>query len=517
MTWDNEWYDFQGGCDQYAIDNPVLEVQIRTRPRNWYSTITQVAIRIKATNEVFRVKSDGQYENTIGNSALSTATHSASIYDWYAEHTISLAGTNPASFITIYVYSTYGISMQAYGCSAYFAGSEGMCGSWDRGEAFLKDGSRFKITGDYEYDKSRSIALARSWQVPISNSLLWDPSDVCDPSSNCGEGEVFACEADRRYLQANAGCTRSCADITIQQFREQCEKDVALTGDETWACGASYVSPVIAVDRVIPSPVIVNEKWYVDWKDERCVQDCDVGMAPSCGGYANKWNKLYADAATCCKSTLSYKNVDWCEESSLRNLYLGTGRFYVNEKSWKCMRDCASGGPLDINGDCGEIVSDGWVELYDTVQDCCKARMGWQNPDLCASQLNPSSTGTGKFYVIQHDKKCAQDCPVTDGAPCAGPPDNAAEELFDSVTECCKSKLSWLSLGKCLAATNGNDPEVASGTGQWYVDWTLNKCVKDCVGNVPCGGLKESWDEGYNDSTDCCQRISWVPTNKCHD
>jgi hypothetical protein len=247
---------------------------------------------------------------------------------------VNLGGTNPASYITVYVYSSYGISMQAYGCSTYFAGSEGMCGSWDRGDAFLKDGSRFKITGDYENDKMRSIALAQSWQVPVSKSLLWDPSTVCDPSSSCGEGNVFDCEADRRYLQASDGCERTCADITVPKFREQCEKDVLLTGDTTWACTANYVEPVIAVDRVILSPVAVNVKWYVDWKNERCAQDCDEALAPSCGGNAYKWDRLCDDDVTCCKNSLSYKNVDWCQASSLGNLYLGTGRFYVNEKSW---------------------------------------------------------------------------------------------------------------------------------------------------------------------------------------
>lgn len=434
--------------------------------------------------------------------------------------------------------------MSANGCSKYFAGSEGMCGSWDKGGALLKDGSRFQITMDYQFDKQRSIALAQSWQVPISKSLLWDPSSICDSSSSCGAGQVFACESVRRRVQTNAGCTRKCADITVAQFREQCETDVSLTGDATWACAASYVAPIIAADRVIPTPVTGNGKWYVDWKNEHCVQDCDDALAPSCGGYAYKWDRLYADEVTCCKNSLSYKNADWCKESSLGNLYLGTGRFYVDEKSWyvhfhykafikriifsyapqhlnmvdrKCMRDCASGGPFDINGDCGEIVSDGWVKLYDTVQDCCKARMGWQNPDLCASQLNPSSQGTKKFYVIHREIKCAQDCPASDGAPCAGPPVNPAEQLFDDASKCCEEKLPWLSLFKCLAATNGSNSGVVSGSEQWYVDWKHYKCVKDCVGGAPCGGLKESWDEDYASASECCKQIAWVPANKCHD
>lgn len=274
---------------------------------------------------------DSQYENTIGNSGLGTATHT--VDNNGSRHTVNLSGTDPESYIRVHV-EPYGISMQAYGCSRYFAGSEGMCGSWDRGDAFLKDGPRFLITGNYEYDRDRSIELATSWQVPVGESLLWDPSTVCDPSSFCGEGQVFDCDADRRRIEANPDCDKSCDEITVVQFREQCKIDVALTDDKTWACGASYVSPIIAMDGVIPDPVTVKQKWYVDWKLEHCVQDCDVGLAVSCGGYANEFDKLYDDAATCCKSTLSHKNLNFCQETSLGNLYLGSMRFYMDEKSW---------------------------------------------------------------------------------------------------------------------------------------------------------------------------------------
>lgn len=47
------YYDFQGGCDMYAIKSDIIEVQIRTRPREFYSTITKVAVKIVKTGEVF--------------------------------------------------------------------------------------------------------------------------------------------------------------------------------------------------------------------------------------------------------------------------------------------------------------------------------------------------------------------------------------------------------------------------------------------------------------------------------
>lgn len=73
-----------------------------------------------------------------------------------------------------------------------------------------------------------------------------------------------------------------------------------------------------------------------------------------------------------------------------------------------CVKDCESGGILDGNNDCSGIVEDSWVRLYGTVRECCEGEMGWQDPDLCASLSDPSSTGSNKFYVIQNEKKCAQ-------------------------------------------------------------------------------------------------------------
>ena len=224
--------------------------------------------------------------------------------------------------------------MQAYGIGEIFGGSEGMCGSFDEGGTLFKDGSRFNLSGNYQDDMSRSIALAANWQVPVATSLLWVPSSICDASSTCGAaatGATFTCDAVRRRLAVNPGCTRTCTDITVPQFREQCEKDVELAGDATWACAPTYVNPVIATDRVNPG----YGEWYVDWSKEHCLQDCATGpaAAASCGGSAENWETLYNDADSCCEARLPYKNSDWCKETSLGNSYPGTGKFYVDHTS----------------------------------------------------------------------------------------------------------------------------------------------------------------------------------------
>jgi len=226
----------------HAIDNDIFEVQIRTRPRTWYSTITQLAFQIKATGEMFYANIDSGITNTIGNSGLATYSSTSG-----NSHKITLGDTDPVSYIQVYV-TTGGISMNAFGCNNYFGGSEGMCGSFDTGGALYKDGTVVPFTGNYAADKITATSLAESWKI-TSGSLLINPSLVCDPSSSCGPGETFLCDDDRRRLQLNPGCTRACDDIAVQQFKDQCEKDIQVTGDPTWACAPAYIDPVIAVDR----------------------------------------------------------------------------------------------------------------------------------------------------------------------------------------------------------------------------------------------------------------------------
>lgn len=182
-----------------------------------------------------------------------------------------------------------------------------------------------------------------------------------------------------------------------------------------------------------------------------------------------------------------------------------------------CTRDCAPGGPLDVNNDCGEIIEYSWINLYDDVKECCQQEVGWQDPDLCASESNPSSTGTNKFYVIQQEEKCAQDCDSLNGLPCGGGPTDSSAQLFDTAAACCNAKLSWMSQESCLTATTGVvDPSAGVGSGEWYVDFEVFKCVRDCVQGESCGGLKGSSAQLFDTAVACCDaELSWISQEDC--
>lgn len=258
-TWDGSWYDFQGGCDQYAIKNDKIEVQIATRPRNGYSTITQISVMMLQTNEHFKLKL-GQALQAADNTILTGASVATTSNTYSTTHQINF--DNVPSFIRINV-MTYGLSLQVQGHGSIFSNSNGMCGNWNNGGVQQSDGTSYNaMTGPFSYagmiaTQATSFPLAQSWQLPIlpavGNDLL-APSPICDASKLCGGApNAFPCNAVRRLASASAdvqeianpGCDKTCADLVDEGSRVACETDVAITNDTTWACQDSYNTPVI--------------------------------------------------------------------------------------------------------------------------------------------------------------------------------------------------------------------------------------------------------------------------------
>ena len=49
----------------------------------------------------------------------------------------------------------------------------------------------------------------------------------------------------------------------------------------------------------------------------------------------------------------------------------------------------------------------------------------------------------------------------------------------------------------------------AIGTDQYYVDYINFKCVKDCEGSKPCGGIRNTWNRLYSSASECCSLALW--------
>lgn len=251
-TWDNSKFDFQGSCDQIAVTNDFLEVQIRTRARGTFSIITQAVIWFKKTNQIFHLSSDtGVVTNDISTDP------SAELEYNYSDGRFHYINFNhvPAdvdSYIRLYDRSSYGIDLSIRGYGEYFCGSKGMMGNWDEGGVLFPNGTKFDTTGGLAGTRSRSFPLAKEWSIPLSTNRLTNPTDACEATASCGPDKPFPCNAVRRRdrelgraLESNC-TTTDCTFIENAILREACEEDLILSdGDTSWTCHPAYTDPML--------------------------------------------------------------------------------------------------------------------------------------------------------------------------------------------------------------------------------------------------------------------------------
>lgn len=85
-----------------------------------------------------------------------------------------------------------------------------------------------------------------------------------------------------------------------------------------------------------------------------------------------------------------------------------------------------------------------------------------------------------------------------------------------SLESCCDQYYGW---AKTQCMIDGGANAAAYVTGHYYVDWESSSCKQDCVKDTPgknCGGLKQGWQETYEDAEDCCnERLFWVNEKAC--
>ncbi|KAL7449776.1 hypothetical protein ACHAWC_001799 [Mediolabrus comicus] len=120
--------------------------------------------------------------------------------------------------------------------------------------------------------------------------------------------------------------------------------------------------------------------------------------------------------------------------------------------------------------------------------------------DVPTSSLVPSKAG--EFYADAQNDRCLQDGPCKTGVlPCHPVQDWVPTYL--SIQQCCQQAVSWVRTEVCVANSGG---QAFSGTNEWYMDWSLEKCVQDCPvsPSSDCGGLAQKWDPLHATEWACC-------------
>lgn len=372
-------------------------------------------------------------------------------------------------------------------------------------------------------DASVSNTLFTSASACCTAKLGWISNDICTSVSTTGASAI------------TTGTDKYYADYSNSPAR--CAKDCNTANDPTCGGILSNVAGVQMYDTAaacctgkfgwMNSDLCASlttgqhtNKWYVNYQTNSCKQDCTVAANSPCGGSPPDLSmQLFTDAATCCSTKLGWAQAATCvSASSSGSTAAATGslKYYADFKSGTCKRDCpvASTSP-----ECGGVLTNTVGEQsFDTAALCCAAKFGWMDKDLCAAL--GSGGYSNKFYVDYSSSSCKQDCASASSTNCGGHPSDKSIQMFTTAALCCSNKLSYLNQAACTSKSTTGTTASVTGSGKWYVDWAISKCVKDCPtgSDTECGGLAESWESAeYTSWSTCCSsRLSWIKRELCH-
>lgn len=246
---------------------------------------------------------------------------------------------------------------------------------------------------------------------------------------------------------------------------------------------------------------VVSRKWFVNYAERLCHQDCKDEADPSCAVNTDSATTYYDTNEECCASKLGYVNQARCLADSAHVPYEGSNDYFVNYRDSKCVRDC----PASHGGNCGGVVQDSSTSLHGNVTACCESKLSYVDLGLCEDRSDGLAAGTGRYYPSEEDAICVKDTSIT---PCpAGETcqrvDGWLATLYDSTAECCQSNNTLPSVNTefCQSSSTG------VATEKWFRH-DGNRCAKHCAdatsSSAECDIPVDPSSPFYATSLECC-------------
>eukprot|EP00804_Cyclotella_cryptica_P014427 CCRYP_004774-RA/>CCRYP_004774-RA protein AED:0.14 eAED:0.21 QI:0/0/0/1/1/1/3/0/345 len=227
----------------------------------------------------------------------------------------------------------------------------------------------------------------------LSMQLFADAATCC--STKLGWVQASTCTgASTSATTATSGSLKYYADYTSGTCKKDCA--VATTAPECGGVPCQLRSSTrcyllcwqVRVDRQGPLHCHGNwripNKFYVDYADNACKQDCAAASGTNCAGHpGDKATQLFSTAATCCSSKLSYLNQAACVSKSTTGSAAsatGSAKWYVDWSVSKCVKDCPSGG---TDKECGGLAESWESAEYTSWSACCSTRLSWVKTADC--------------------------------------------------------------------------------------------------------------------------------------
>jgi hypothetical protein len=217
-----------------------------------------------------------------------------------------------------------------------------------------------------------------------STKLGWVQAATCTSVSTTGAAAASTGSL-KFYADYDAGtCKKDCA---VSGTSPECGGVLENTvGEQLFdtaaACCAAKYGWVDGDLCVAMATDAYTNKFYVDYSDNACKQDCATGTN-NCGGHpSDKSIQMFDTAAACCAGKLSYLNQATCESKSTTGTAAsatGSSKWYVDWSVSKCAKDCPTGSDPECGG-----LAESWENAeYTSWSACCDARLSWVSDADC--------------------------------------------------------------------------------------------------------------------------------------
>ncbi len=138
--------------------------------------------------------------------------------------------------------------------------------------------------------------------------------------------------------------------------------------------------------------------------------------------------------------------------------------------------------------------------LSNSRKECCEKFYHWDYYD-CSGTIPPVSGDYYPDWSIVSSYTCLNDMKMPNYMI-----KNQQWYLSKTLKECCEKHFAY-DVNTCLGTQN-------AGSGDFYADFDGGRCVQDCNGASPCGGIADSWDEKFSTKKACCDAKFWYDS-KC--
>ena len=207
---------------------------------------------------------------------------------------------------------------------------------------------------------------------------------------------------------------------------------------------------------------------------------------------------LFSTKSACCASWFAWSYYECMKDDDCNE---GEALFYPD---WEDTMSCIDDGKEPYWMHTGH-----WMK--NTREECCEEFFEWEYNDC----IGPLPARVFKYYPDFNRGFWDGDEPycLNDGKE----PSymlNSLSYLLPTLEECCRRFVSW-DYYRCVRMGPSAVVVVSVAKAKWYVDWFTSRCVQDCNGEWPCGGVAAQWDILYDDKKTCCDILSWVDDDEC--